>query len=1071
MPIDHTSNLAHVQRFDQLVEYLRDVLDWPISMDDFEDQIFDYMPEELGIDPRNAVKISEIKRLRSIDAKQPWGIFFVKFEPKYLPVTALRRILRQVTLKKRPSTNDSEHQSWDTNDLLFISNYGEGDRRSIAFAHFSDPRGRQNLPTLKILGWDDLDTPLHLKDVSDVLLNHLRWPDDTDDIDAWRKIWREAFTLEYGEVITTSKQLASRLANLARSIRTRIEGILAIETETGPFTQLLKTFQTAFFNDLDPVGFADMYAQTIAYGLLSARITDPKKRTVDDFAAHMRTNPFLKELLITFMRFGERSSNGRGVKLDFDELGVSDIVDLLDRSNMEAVVRDFGDRNPRDDPVIHFYEHFLAAYDKKQKIERGVFYTPKPIVSYIVRSVDEILRTKFGLVDGFADITTWGEMAERHKDLTIPTGISPDQAFIQILDPAVGTGTFLVEIIDQIHQRMREKWTAQLHTKENIDTLWNDYVSRHLLPRLHGYELMMAPYTIAHLKIGLKLFETGYRFEHDARAQVYLTNAEEPPSDTRQYGLDFMPSVAHEAEAVNNVKRTQRFTVIIGNPPYLGEAGRGGEWIASLMRGCELPGKRKTASYFEVNGKPIGEKNPKLLNDFYVRFTRLSQYLIEQTGTGVHSFITNHGYIDNPTFRGMRWALLTTFDDVSVLDLHGNLNKKEVAPGGGPDKNVFDIQQGVAIGLFVKNVASRTREELPKLDVKVFHCDVWGERETKYDRLLKARASDTKWITVEPCLPWFFLRELKDFRSEYDNWISVKDIFLINSVGITTARDALTIQWSQKEIWDVVCDMCAGDVEDLRVRYCLGKDVRDWKVVLAKQDLRNSGPVKGKIKEIWYRPFDTRYTYYTGKSRGFLSMPRPAVMGHMLRENVALISCRQQKRLEDEWSQVFTSSKIIECTAISNKTSEISSVFPLYHYPHSSRIRDANLTPWPEGKEGRWPNLDPNFVQNIENITDLGFVSEGRGDCALMFGPEDVLAYIYAVFHSSEYRSRYESQLKIDFARVPYPRDTGSFCELVTAGHKLLALHLLDSPHLDYPPPNGIFWSQKSTCRVRGLVG
>jgi len=365
MPIDHTSNLAHVQRFDQLVEYLRDVLDWPISMDDFEDQIFDYMPEELGIDPRNAVKISEIKRLRSIDAKQPWGIFFVKFEPKYLPVTALRRILRQVTLKKRPSTNDSEHQSWDTNDLLFISNYGEGDRRSIAFAHFSDPRGRQNLPTLKILGWDDLDTPLHLKDVSDVLLNHLRWPDDTDDIDAWRKIWREAFTLEYGEVITTSKQLASRLANLARSIRTRIEGILAIETETGPFTQLLKTFQTAFFNDLDPVGFADMYAQTIAYGLLSARITDPKKRTVDDFAAHMRTNPFLKELLITFMRFGERSSNGRGVKLDFDELGVSDIVDLLDRSNMEAVVRDFGDRNPRDDPVIHCYEHFLAAYDKK----------------------------------------------------------------------------------------------------------------------------------------------------------------------------------------------------------------------------------------------------------------------------------------------------------------------------------------------------------------------------------------------------------------------------------------------------------------------------------------------------------------------------------------------------------------------------------------------------------------------------------------------------------------------------------------------------------------------------------
>ena len=467
MPTDHRQRLAHIRHFDQLVAYLRDELSWPIDSDDFEEMTFEYTPEELGIDAKNAAEIQEIRRLRPLVPGQPWGIFFVYFEPKRLPVVALRRILGQVALKKRASANNPERQAWATDDLLFVSNYGEGEERRIAFAHFSKPQDGHDLPTLKVLGWDNLDTLLHLDDVARELNTYLAWPDDEDDPDAWRERWRAAFTLRHREVISTSKELSEHLAELARVIRDRIRTALTIETDTGPLTKLMKAFETALVDDLDEAGFADMYAQTISYGLLSTRITDPARRTSDDFASHMRTNPFLRELMETFLRVGGRRGKAGGPGIDFDELGVSEVVDLLDQANMEAVVRDFGDRNPQEDPVIHFYEHFLAAYDKEQKVSRGVFYTPRPVVSYIVRSVDELLRSEFGLTDGLADTTTWGEMAEQNKhDLEIPDGASPGLAFVHILDPATGTGTFLVEVIDLIYKTMVEKWRGRGQRRE-----------------------------------------------------------------------------------------------------------------------------------------------------------------------------------------------------------------------------------------------------------------------------------------------------------------------------------------------------------------------------------------------------------------------------------------------------------------------------------------------------------------------------------------------------------------------------------------------------------------------------
>ena len=402
MTINHRDLLKDIRTFPSLVKYLRDELDWPIEAYDFEELTFDYTTEELGIDSKNAAKIQEIKRLRPLSINQPWGIFFVKFEPKRLPVVALRRILSRVVVKKRASANSAERTSWEMSDLLFISNYGEGEERRISLAHFCQDTAKNDLPTLKVLGWDNLDTDLHLDHVADKFQNKLKWPDEEDDIEGWKEVWRSAFTLRHREVIKTSKTLAVRLAELARDIRTRINTVLSIEVKNGPVKRLMKGFQEALIHDLDENDFADMYAQTIAYGLLSARVANPSGGTADDFAEAMPiTNPFLKELMETFLDVGGRKGKaGSTAGLDFDELGVSEVVELLDAANMKAVIRDFGDKNPQEDPVIHFYELFLKEYDAKKRMQRGVFYTPRPVVSFIVRSVDELL----GLGPNFAHL-------------------------------------------------------------------------------------------------------------------------------------------------------------------------------------------------------------------------------------------------------------------------------------------------------------------------------------------------------------------------------------------------------------------------------------------------------------------------------------------------------------------------------------------------------------------------------------------------------------------------------------------------------------------------------------------
>ncbi len=468
-----SQNLHNIRAFPDLVRYLENELDWPLEEYGFDELTFEYTPAELGLKEADAARIKAIHQLRPLQHGQPWGIFFVEFEEKKLPVVVLRRILSHLVVKKRASANHAKTAAWNSSDLLFISAFGDAatDQRELAFAHFHQTEG--DLPTLRVLGWDGGDTPLKLENVAATLKNKLHWPDKPADQAAWRKQWASAFRHRPGHIIRTADSLAEVLATLARSIRDAARILIRLETEQGQLRILHKAFQTALIHDLSEDDFADTYAQTITYGLLTAAISrtemsEGRRGTalIADNIADMVpiTNPFLKEMLQTFL-----SAGGRKGGIDFDELGIQDVVELLrgDDTDLPAILRDFGNKTRGEDPVIHFYEHFLKAYNKKLKVQRGVFYTPQPVVSYIVRSVHELLQTEFGLEDGLADITTWGAMLKKHPGLKLPPltdepgekrTISPDEPFVQILDPATGTATFLVEVIEVIHHTLKAKW-------------------------------------------------------------------------------------------------------------------------------------------------------------------------------------------------------------------------------------------------------------------------------------------------------------------------------------------------------------------------------------------------------------------------------------------------------------------------------------------------------------------------------------------------------------------------------------------------------------------------------------
>lgn len=1021
--------LAKVNSFPRLVDLLRDKLEWPIPEDyGLEDVVFEYEPRELGLKDEDAAKLREIHQLRPLVTNQPWGIFFLSFEDKTMSVTVLRRILRALVVSKRGESKGAERAAWDKRDLIFAANFGKSGERELAFVHFNDGAATGDLPVMKVLGWNARDTVLHNRYAATMLSKQLAWPDDPSDQSAWRNQWASAFSIGHREVITTSQELAKRLAALAGDIRARANQLLAAETDKGPMRTMLEAFRKNLIHDLNDDGFADMFAQTICYGMLAARISRPVGIIADNLADMVpKTNPFLKELFANFLKIGGRHKR---LGMDFDELGVRDVVDMLNRANMEAVLRDFGDRNPKEDPVIHFYELFLKEYDPQKRMQRGVFYTPRPVVNFIVRGVDEILRTEFDLPLGLADTTTWAELAARNDKITVPGHVKPDAPFVQILDPATGTGTFLVEVIDLIHKRMVETWKAEGKSGADIKTAWNSYVPQHLLPRLTAFELMMAPYAIAHMKVGLKLVETGYTFGSDERAHVFLTNALEPAHDL-DMAFDFMSSaLAHEAAAANSAKITTPFTVVVGNPPY-----------ASLSANLTPELRKIVDPYRSVDGVKIRERNmlqfEKNIQDDYVKFIRLAEREASKN-FGVISLITNHGYLDAPTLRGLRSSLSKSFNKIDLIDLHGNSNKNESASSGLQDKNIFPIKQGVAI---VRAWRSGDRE-------KISWGEIWGDGSTKEERLFQSIWQDLcrREISHNPPNYLFIPQNCGPLAEEYSRCKSIDQVCPLFSTGVESGFDDLLLDFSEDELSRKLAYFDSLTTNKAIIEFSAEKG-NARKIVDSGESMAS---LVSDFARFQKHPFDFRVLLSTKR---LLKTNGENVFSNIEPSSPGLVTTRQTK-------EAF-GSLVVEGRCGHKLTSGYDrvSVFPLWLKPSVGEpYRRPNInSDWaksvgealalsyedgiPRGQQG---SLGKDFIQpKAEQIGLLDTPWDGHGDLSKSFGPRDLFDYIYAVLHAPTFRSRYAEFLKSDFPRIPIPGSRALFADLVPLGRELIALHLL----------------------------
>lgn len=846
--------------------------------------------------------------------------------------------------------------------------------------------------------------------------------------------WLENFSTFIAQTVTSPIKLAELMAGKARLLETILEDALHQDLANGATTELtsqFETFQNMLIHDLEPKQFADLYAQTLAYGLFAARYHDPTLETFDrNEAAELipHSNPLLRNL---FQSVAGYNIDGR-IRSTVDNL-----AEVFRHADVRKILEGFGKATAQNDPIVHFYETFLAKYDPALRKSRGVWYTPEPVVGFIVRAVDEVLKDRFGLRDGLADNSkTSIEVESQVRDKRTSTGYrryKKDVHKVQLLDPATGTGTFISEVVRFIY-------TTHFTNNQGI---WSSYVENDLIPRLNGFEILMASYAMAHLKLDMLFGETGYRAtETHQRLRVFLTNSlEEHHPDTHTL---FAQWLSNESREANSVKKDTPVMVILGNPPYSGESRNKGEWIMRLMDDYKK----------EPGGEiPLQERNSKWINDDYVKFMRFAQHFVERNGEGVVAFINPHGFLDNPTFRGMRWNLLKTYDEIYTIDLHGNAKKKEVAPDGSKDENVFDIEQGVSINILIK-----TGKKADKELGRIFHHEVYGTRKIKYDYLSNAEFSSVPFQELNKVEPQFYMvpRNL-DAQTQYDEGFSVRSLFRVRSVGIATARDNFTIHMSKNQVTNTIDRFLEIDDEKARYEFNLGPDVRDWKVNLARRDLIESGNSNNCIAPISYRPFDFRFTYYTGRSKGFHCMPRGEVMRHFVAgENIGLSFNRniEQRR---PFTDVFVFDRLIQHHSLSNK--EVNNIAPLYLYPEDGTERISNLS--------------DEHLKEFESRLDLKFICEGHYDRNDSFSALDVFDYVYAVLYSPTYRLKFYEFLKTDYPKVPYPHPD-TFWKLVDLGGRLRSIHLLDSDLLNetittYPVAGDNRVTQKMTKTSPGF--
>ena len=827
------------------------------------------------------------------------------------------------------------------------------------------------------------------------------------------------FSQRITQSIKSPAHLAVMMAAKAKLMSVVIEAALNCDDETEQNSGLkaqVSAFKNILIHDISNTAFADIYAQTICYGMFAARYHDP---TLDNFSRQEaatlipKSNPFLRNL---FQYIAGYELDSRLVWI------VDELVQIFHATDVAAIMRNFGKSTRQEDPVVHFYETFLGEYDPKLRKARGVWYTPEPVVNFIVSATDEIVKTRFNLARGLADTSKINVMVDTQTSdkKGKPIKVEKELHRLQILDPATGTGTFLVSVVRHIY----DNYFA------TMPGVWPGYVKEHLIPRLNGFELLMTSYAMAHLKLDMFLTETGCKPGDNSadRLKIYLTNSlEEHHPDT---GTLFASWLSNEANEANHIKRDAPVMIVMGNPPYSVSSSNKSRWIQDLLQDY------KTG---------LNERNIQPLSDDYIKFIRFGQHYVDNNGEGILAYISNNSFIDGIIHRKMRQSLLESFDQIYILDLHGNSKKKESAPDGGKDENVFDIMQGVSINLFIKS-GKKPKGELAQL----FHHQLYGKREVKYEALNQATLANLPWQTLTPKAPEFFFVP-KDFgvEVEYKQGFSVNELFTLSASGIKTHRDGFVIDIDEKTLQERIKRFFDPAISDVAIRHEMSlKDNRDWSLEVA----RKSGKFNdAKIQTVTYRPFDNRPIYYDS---ALIDFGRENVMQHMMAgENLGLVTTRQITNLD--FCHVTCTNNMIEMKTCSHDRG--TNFFPLYLYPDSPAL----IT----GSE-RTPNLNMAIVGKIAGDLGLTFVAEEpnpsqppliRGGAKSLptdkgglrgvdfFTPLDLLDYIYAVLHSPRYRETYKEFLKIDFPRLPYPSDVAEFWRLVGLGGELRQIHLLET--------------------------
>jgi len=842
------------------------------------------------------------------------------------------------------------------------------------------------------------------------------------------------------EPAATPEQLAKALASRARVLSYQIRESLERDrpSDMGQIVSYYNAFSEFLIRGISVEQFSDAYAQTIAYDLFMAAAIHGKRGFNRTLVSNLLPETF--HLVKTLF---EGISSTVPPELEWV---VDSMAGTLEKANLPDILSAFRKRETEEDPFMHFYEDFLAAFNPQERKRRGVYFTSRPVVSFIVNSVNYLLKTRFGMENGLAN-----------------EGVT-------VLDPAAGTGTFLEYAIRLAYEENRQS---------GMGGMFRELVKRHILKNFYGFELLVAPYTIAHIKLAMTLEELGYELGRDDRLRVYLTNTLDP-QEIQPAIFPFTKDLSDESRAANEVKTKTPILVIMGNPPYSGASANKNPWIDGLLKGKLSNNNAKLDSYYEVDGKPLKEKNPKCLQDDYVKFIRFAQWKIDQAGQGILAFITNHAYLDNITFRGMRESLLNSFTEIYILNLHGSSRKKERCPDGSRDENVFDIQQGVAIGIFVK-------EQGKKGPAKVHYADLWGKRDFKYDFLAKNSVESFEWQELKPHSPCYFFVPMKkeEFTSEYKQFWSIKDIMPENSTGIITARDSFVIDLEKNRLIERIRSFKESKLsdDDLHEKFKIAKK-KGWNIRKAWNMLQKIGDLSEFTRECLYRPFDVRWIFY---HPAVIGNPRLEVMRHMLAgENLGLITTRQTKEefnalvtdkiighksvaiydicslfplylynegkphptgkihmlagenlglittrqiSGERFEHAFCTDRIIESCAISNKTKEGNYLFPLY------------LNNEGEPLEKPKPNLNPEFLKLVAERT-------GRERSL-----EAVFYYIYGILYTPAYRQRYAEFLKYDFPRIPvFPAE--AFEKISQLGSGLVELHLMKrklKPRVSYP--------------------